>query len=53
MSQGAFDANNKNAVITGGASGIGYAIAKAVGRRNCRVLLADLSEERLAEAVES
>ncbi len=38
------------AVITGGASGIGRASALALARRGAHVVLADVNEERLAEA---
>ncbi|MBO6525848.1 SDR family NAD(P)-dependent oxidoreductase [Erythrobacter sp.] len=39
-----------NAVITGGASGIGFAIAQRLAGRGVRVMLADLPGERLDEA---
>ena len=39
----------KTAVITGGASGIGRAIACSLGRRGCHLALADLNEEGLTE----
>ena len=48
-----FDIENRNVVITGGASGIGFALAKQLGQRGCRVLIAEPSEERLASAVAS
>ncbi|MDM9627823.1 SDR family NAD(P)-dependent oxidoreductase [Rhizobium sp. S152] len=44
------DLAGKVAVITGGASGIGLAIALEAARQGMKVALADLSEERLAEA---
>ncbi len=40
----------RGAVITGGASGIGLATAKALGARGARVLLADIEEAALAAA---
>ena len=39
------------AVITGGASGIGLAVAKELGARGTRLVLADLPGERLDAAV--
>jgi NAD(P)-dependent dehydrogenase (short-subunit alcohol dehydrogenase family) len=38
------------AVITGGASGIGYGLAETLGRRGVNVVVADIREEGLAEA---
>ena len=38
-------------VVTGAASGIGFALAKAFGARGARVLLADIRAERLDQAV--
>jgi NAD(P)-dependent dehydrogenase (short-subunit alcohol dehydrogenase family) len=38
------------AVITGGASGIGYALASALAHRGCRVALADISDESARDA---
>src|SRR5881392_3737082 len=49
MSHPALSAGNV-AVITGGASGIGLAAATAFARLGLRVCLADLGEDRLAEA---
>jgi NAD(P)-dependent dehydrogenase (short-subunit alcohol dehydrogenase family) len=42
----------RRAVVTGAAGGIGLAIAEALVERGDRVLLADLDEQRLAEAGE-
>lgn len=42
-----------SAVITGGASGIGLAVAEELGRGGVRVMLADLPGERLDAAVKS
>jgi NAD(P)-dependent dehydrogenase (short-subunit alcohol dehydrogenase family) len=44
------DLANKVAVITGGASGIGRGTALAVARRGADVVLADIHDQRLAEA---
>ena len=41
---------NKVAVITGGASGIGLAAAQAFVARGMKVAIADLGEDRLAQA---
>ncbi|RYZ95451.1 MAG: SDR family NAD(P)-dependent oxidoreductase, partial [Proteobacteria bacterium] len=41
---------NKTVIITGGASGIGLATAKRFGQEGARVVLADLSEAKLASA---
>src|SRR3981081_109259 len=40
--------NEKVAVITGGASGIGRACALAMARRGARIVIADVNEERTA-----
>ena len=45
------DFQDKVAVITGGASGIGLGIAKAVARRGAKVVIADIQEEALTQAV--
>jgi NAD(P)-dependent dehydrogenase (short-subunit alcohol dehydrogenase family) len=41
------------ALVTGGASGIGFAIAEALGEAGARVVIGDLSPERNAAAVSS
>ena len=43
----------KAAFITGGASGIGLALAHALAEAGCRIMLADIEEAALAEAVRS
>jgi len=44
------DFNNKTAVISGGAEGIGLSIARAVGKRGMNVVLGDIDEAQLAIA---
>ena len=39
------------AVITGGASGIGFAVARALGRRGMKLVLADIEEAALDRAI--
>ncbi|MBZ9988166.1 SDR family NAD(P)-dependent oxidoreductase [Mesorhizobium sp. BH1-1-5] len=51
--QSEIDLAGKVAVITGGASGIGLALAVAAARKGMKVALADLSEERLKVAKET
>ena len=46
-----FDLHNKHAVITGGATGIGFALAKGLGALGCKVIIAEPNEERLQTAV--
>ncbi len=41
----------KVAVITGGASGIGFAVARALGRRGAKLVLADIERDVLMDAV--
>ena len=53
MWQGKFELNERNVVITGGASGIGLALATALGGRGCRAMLAEPDEERLQTAVDA
>jgi NAD(P)-dependent dehydrogenase (short-subunit alcohol dehydrogenase family) len=43
---------NKAAVITGAASGIGYALAERLGREGVRLTLADIEPDSLARAVD-
>ncbi len=42
--------NNKTAVISGGAEGIGFGIAQAVGKQGMNVVLGDIDEAQLAKA---
>ena len=44
--------SGKTAVITGGATGIGFALAKQLGRAGTRVILFEPRENRLQEAVD-
>ena len=44
------DLENRIAVITGGASGIGLGTARALARQGCDLVLADINERRLEEA---
>ena len=39
------------AVITGGASGIGFATARSLARQGVKLVLADIEQKRLGEAV--
>ena len=41
----------KVAVITGGATGIGFALAKEMGKLGARVVIAEPREEKLQQAV--
>ena len=45
------DINNKVAVVTGGASGLGLAVAKSLIASGARVFLFDLNEEQGQQAV--
>ncbi|MEY4257048.1 MAG: hypothetical protein RLZZ141_2275 [Pseudomonadota bacterium] len=45
------DFNNKVAVITGGASGIGLALAHGAVQRGAKVVIADIRDEPLAQAL--
>lgn len=44
------DLNNKVAVITGGASGIGLGIARMAAHKGMKIVIADIEEQPLAEA---
>ena len=46
------DFKGKNVVITGGATGIGFALAKLFGKQGARVLIAARRESRLKDAVD-
>ena len=45
------DLAGKSAFVTGGASGIGLALGRALAEAGCRVMLADIEQGPLAEAV--
>jgi NAD(P)-dependent dehydrogenase (short-subunit alcohol dehydrogenase family) len=47
-----FDFDNQVVLVTGGATGLGFAIATAFGRAGARVALNDRSAERASEACE-
>lgn len=47
------DFRDKVVVITGGATGIGFALAKSVGAEGARVVIAEPREHRLKEAVKA
>lgn len=53
MWEGPFDLDDRNVVITGGGSGIGFALARGLGARGCRVMLAEPEAARFASAVEA
>ena len=42
---------HSSVVITGGATGIGFALAKAFGKEGARVMIAETRQHRLEEAV--
>ena len=46
------DFNEKNAVITGAASGIGYALAEKLAKEGMNIILADIEQDALDTAVE-
>jgi len=47
-----FDFKNRTAFVTGGASGIGYAIACSLAKRGCKVALADIDAEQLEKVMQ-
>jgi NAD(P)-dependent dehydrogenase (short-subunit alcohol dehydrogenase family) len=47
-----FSLSGRNALVTGGSSGIGYAIAEALAKAGARVVLAARGPERLRDAVD-
>ncbi|MGI9613959.1 MAG: SDR family NAD(P)-dependent oxidoreductase, partial [Acidimicrobiales bacterium] len=44
------DFKNKTAVITGGASGIGLAVANRLGQEGANIVIADVEDDALAKA---
>ena len=53
MSIGLFDLTGKTALVTGSSQGIGYALARGLGRAGARVVLNGRDEAKLARAAES
>ena len=47
-----FDVSDKIALITGSGQGIGYTLAKGLAGAGCTVILNDIVEERLNQAVD-
>jgi NAD(P)-dependent dehydrogenase (short-subunit alcohol dehydrogenase family) len=47
------DLNNKVCVVTGGAQGIGLGICEALAAARCRVIIADIREEKSRESAEN
>ncbi len=47
------DLAGKTAFVTGGASGIGFALGRAFAQAGMKVMLADIETDALAAAVES
>ena len=48
-----FDVRDKRAIVTGAASGLGFAIAEVLADCGARVTLADIHDEHLAEVTEA
>lgn len=44
------DVKGKTAFVTGGAAGIGFAIAQSLAARGAKIMLADINSDKLAEA---
>lgn len=51
-SWGPYDLGGKNAIVTGGAMGIGFGIAEALAEAGANVLIADLDEKAARKAAE-
>ena len=51
--QNPFDLSRETALVTGAGNGIGRAIAQALVGEGVRTVFADISAERVAEAVKS
>ena len=45
------DFNGKLAVVTGGASGVGFAIGEALAKEGAKVILTDVEEENLEKSL--
>lgn len=41
---------NRRAIVTGAAQGLGYAIAKRLNEEGCRVAMLDINEEKVCAA---
>ena len=47
------DFKGKTAVITGGATGIGFSLAKALGKEGARIIIAETREDRLQQSTQA
>ena len=47
------DFENKVVVITGGATGIGFALAKRIGKEGAKIVISGIREERLVESTKA